>query len=101
MKPVGSYLYADVKINQQVIPLGDYVDFLFRSVDTKKPQTITPEEKDENDWQSENYEFQDSNLEFEVDSRFEFQDSSEEEFEQEEIDFKEPKGDFTEFMYFL
>ena len=86
MKPVGSYIYADLKINQQIIPLGEYIDLLFRTVDTKKNQTTILEEKDENDWQSENYEFQ---------------DSSEEEFEQEEIDFKEPEGDFTEFMYFL
>ena len=76
-------MYVSVPRIQQTIPLGEYIDDLHTTINCKKEQITNQNENYGDDWQSEQYEFQDSN------------DENIEEEEDPEQD------DFGEFMYFL
>jgi hypothetical protein len=83
MKTKYQSVYVSVPRIQQTFPLGEYIDDFHTTINLKKEQITNQNENYGDDWQSEQYEFQ---------------DSTDENIEEEE---NPEQDDFGEFMYFL
>jgi hypothetical protein len=82
MKTKYQSVYVSVPRIQQTFPLGEYIDDFHTTINLKKEQITNQNENYGDDWQSEQYEFQ---------------DSTDENIEEEDPE----QDDFGEFMYFL
>jgi hypothetical protein len=83
MKQLDKSIYSCVPRIQHRFPLGEYIDLFHTTINLKQEEIINPYNKDEDDWQPENYELQNSTDELSF------------------TDEEEDETDFGEFMYFL